>query len=335
MVPKSLQKETISRIHEGHQGVDKYRLRVRDSVWWPGVTSQVQQFVENCRECAQEARLRKEPLIPTPLPDYPWQTVAADLFELKGAQYLLVVDYFSRYPEVYKLASTTSDAIIKPLKSIFARHGVPEVLRSDNGPQFASREFQEFAKRYGFQHNTSSPHYPQSNGQVERMVRTIKGMLKKTKDLQTVLLSYRSTPMPWCERSPAELCMGRRVRTGVPQANSQLVPTWTYLPKFRKDSTRFKRQQKLNYDRRHAVKEQTTIPEGTEVVITTEQQPVDGRVVRAADSPHSYDVETESGEVRRNRSHLTRTRQPNSRSTATNGGTPKEDCYSLSNWNHC
>ena len=158
--------------------------------------------------------------------------VAADLFELKSAQYLLVVDYFSRYPEVYKLTSTTSDAIIKPLESILARHGVPEVLQSDNGPQFASREFQEFTKRYGFQHNTSSPHYPQNNGQVEQMVRMIKGMLKKTKDLQTVLLSYRSTPMPWCERSPAELCMGRRVRTGVPQANSQLVPTWTYLLKF-------------------------------------------------------------------------------------------------------
>jgi len=148
--------------------MDKCQLRVRDSVWWQGVTSQVQQFVGNCRECAQEAQLRKEPLIPTPLPNYPWQIVAADLFKLKGAQYLLVVDYFSRYPEVYKLASTTSDAIIKPLKSIFARHGVPEVLRSDNGPQFASREFQEFAKRYGFQHNTSSPHYPQSNGKSSR-----------------------------------------------------------------------------------------------------------------------------------------------------------------------
>jgi len=196
VVPKSLQKETTSRILEGHQGVDKCWLRVRDSVWWPGVTSQVQQFVENCRECAQEARLRKEPLIPTPLPDYPWQMVAADLFELKGAQYLMVVYYFSCYPEVYKLTSTTSNAIIKPLKSIFAQHGVAEVLRSDSGPQFASREFQEFAKRYGFQHNTSSPHYPQSNGQVERMVRTIKGMLKKTKDLQTVLLSYRSTQCP-------------------------------------------------------------------------------------------------------------------------------------------
>ena len=97
--------------------------------------SRVQQFVENCRDCAKGTRQRKEPLLPTPLPNYPWQIVATDLFELKGDNYLLVVDYFSRYPEVYKLSSTTSNAIISVLKSIFVRHGIPEVLRSDNGPQ--------------------------------------------------------------------------------------------------------------------------------------------------------------------------------------------------------
>ena len=121
VVPPSLRRETMLKIHEGHQGVERCRERVRSSVWWPGVTSQVKQFVENCRECARVARPRREPLLPTPLPDYPWQVVASDLFELKEEHYLLVVDYFSRYPEVIKLSSTTSSNIIALLKTIFAR----------------------------------------------------------------------------------------------------------------------------------------------------------------------------------------------------------------------
>ena len=84
VVPPSLRRETMLKIHEGHQGVERCRERVRSSVWWPGVTSQVKQFVENCRECARVARPRREPLLPTPLPDYPWQVVASDLFKLKG-----------------------------------------------------------------------------------------------------------------------------------------------------------------------------------------------------------------------------------------------------------
>ena len=97
--------------------------------------------MENCRKCAKESQQQKEPLIPTPLPDYPWQVVGSDLFELGGEQYLLVVDYYSHYPEVVRLQSTTSTTVIKMLKTIFSRHGIPEVLRSDNGPQYSSVEF--------------------------------------------------------------------------------------------------------------------------------------------------------------------------------------------------
>ena len=127
----------------------------------------------------------------SPLPDYPWQMVATDLFELKGDLYLLAVDYFSRYPEVYKLSSITSNAIIAVLKSIFARHRIPEILWSDNGPQYAFKEFSEFAKSYQFNHLTSSPRFPQSNGQVERMVQIIKRLLKHSVDLHLAVLSYR------------------------------------------------------------------------------------------------------------------------------------------------
>ena len=120
--------------------------------------------------------------MPTKFPDRPWQRLGSDLFHWKGANYLLVVDYFSRYIEMAMLTSTTSEATIGHLKSIFARHGIPETLISDNGLQYASSVFQKFARDYGFTHTTSSPHYPQGNGEAERAVQTVKRLLSGSQD---------------------------------------------------------------------------------------------------------------------------------------------------------
>ena len=153
----------------------------------------------------------------------PWERIGADLFELDKAAYLIVIDYFSRYPEVVKLTSTTSKSVIAALKSMFSRHGIPAFLVSDNGPQFISGEMQEFAKQYSFTHTTSSPHYHQSNGMAERTVRTVKQLLRNTPDPYLGLLSYRATPLPWCGKSPSKLLMSRRVCTDVPQTDEHFV----------------------------------------------------------------------------------------------------------------
>ena len=167
-------------------------------------------FVKQCKICAKEQSPRREPLITTDLPLYPWQRVATDLFIFKGVNCLLVVDYFSRYLVIISLGkNTTSTAIISALKLIFSQHGIPETLVSDNGPQYTAREFQEFSSNYHFHHITSSPYYPQSNGLAERGVRTMKQLLSKTPDIHMALLIYHSTPLPWCGLSPAELLMGR------------------------------------------------------------------------------------------------------------------------------
>ena len=124
----------------------------------------------------------KEPILSSELPDYPWQKVGSDLFELKGVHYLLVVDYFSRFVEISKMSSTTSASIISALRSIFSRYGIPMIFISDNGPQYASTEFKEFSQTYNFQHLTSSPYYPQGNGLAERMVQTVKRLLSRSDD---------------------------------------------------------------------------------------------------------------------------------------------------------
>ena len=148
--------------------------------------------------------------------------IGADLFQLKGVNYLPIVDYFSRYPELIKLTTTTSLSVINALKAAFAKHGIPALLRSDNGPQFDLSEMKSFAQSYGFDHKPSSPRYPQSNGQVERCtcIQTIKNLLRKADEVSFSLLVYRSTPLRWCDKSPAELCTGRKLQTNLPQFQS-------------------------------------------------------------------------------------------------------------------
>ena len=305
VIPEPLQKDVLQRIHEGHQGIERCRTRARASVWWPNINQQITEMVQRCQDCAKTSQQRKEPLITTSLPERPWKVIGTDLFELDKKHYLLVVDYFSRYPEVIQLNSTTSAVIINALKSIFSRHGIPDVVRSDNGPQYSSIDFAQFANAYGFQHTTSSPLYPQSNGQAERMVQTAKRLIKEAKDPHLALMSYRSTPLPWCNFSPAELLMGRRIRTTVPQTDRQLTPQWTYIEEFRRLNKLYKGHQKQNFDREHRVKELPKLPDDTAVWITSEAaEPIRGRVVTAAETPRSYVVDTPTGEVRRNRSQL-------------------------------
>ena len=138
VVPKELQHQILCKIHHGHQRIERCRLRVTTSVWWPEVSSQMETFVRQCSTCAQLHPPTKELMLPSALPKHPWEKVASDLFEFKGKQYLLVVDYYSRYLEVIQLTATTSSSVISPMKSIFSRYGIPCTVMSDNGPQYNS-----------------------------------------------------------------------------------------------------------------------------------------------------------------------------------------------------
>ena len=138
------------------------------------------------------------------------------------------------------------------LSRLCSRHGIPSQLRTDNGPQFASAEMECFSKAYGLEHTTSSPRYPQSNGQVERTVRTVKNRLK-VGDMYLALLVYHSTPLQRCNRSPTELRMGRRLRTNLPQVPSVLIPDWTYVDEYGEADKLYKERLKRNFDQRLCV----------------------------------------------------------------------------------
>ena len=300
VIPTSIHQEILRKLHCGHQGITKCRERARQSVWWPGISEDIKTMIQKCRICSQHRTQHPEPLIPTSFPEYPWQRVATDLFEWKKTSYLLLIDYYSRYIEISSLSSTMSKAVIQRMKGIFGRHGIPECLMSDNGPQFSSHEFQQFSKEYKFEHITSSPNYPQANGEAERGVQTVKALLNKNDDPHLALLAYRSTPLA-NGYSPAELLMGRKLRTTVPIISSNLQPRLPDSQALRQKEGEMRQRQKKTFDSRHKAQSLHPLSPGESVWLP--DQGTDGKVIEES-GPRSYTVQTPDGKYRRNRRHI-------------------------------
>ena len=148
----------LKLIHQGHMGAEKCLLKAKESLLWPGIKRNIKELTTKCPTCMQFSKQQpKEELQPHSVPSFPWQKLGCDLFGYHGAQYLF-----------------------NHLKSIFAEHGIPESLVTDNGHQYCSKDFAAFCNQWRINHITSSPLYPKSNGFIERMVQTVKNLLKKS-----------------------------------------------------------------------------------------------------------------------------------------------------------
>ena len=224
IVPPGERKKVLEQIHQGHLGTSKCQYRARQCVYWPGINKDIEQLVEACATCQRHRPQEpRQPLKPTPQPERPWQHLRADFMMFDGSEYLVIVDYYSKMPIVRKMPTSqcNSAKTITVLKELFAEHGIPEEIRSHNGPQFASHLFAEFTKDWNIKHSTSSPRNPRSNGQAESAVKIVKGLLTCAKcsgqDPYLALLAYRSTPVDSHLRSPAEMLYQHALRTTVPQ----------------------------------------------------------------------------------------------------------------------
>ena len=230
VVPTSVRKDIIATVHRSHQGIQGCIRRAKDAVYWPLMNQQITDYISQCSVCnTYRPEQCKEPLMPHAVPDRPWAKVGADLFELQGQHYLLRVNYYSNFFELVRLGSNTrATCVINAMRSQFARHGSPEVLVSDNGPQFSCREFRTFTQLLDIEHVTSSPRYPQSNGQAERAIGTVKNLMKKAledgSDVQLALQSFRNTVREGYSASPAHLLFSRRCRTSLPMQRTMLKP---------------------------------------------------------------------------------------------------------------
>ena len=221
VIPRSMIQDILEQLHSAHQGGEKMKLRARSTVFWTGITKDIDNTVSRCTQCPEsQPRQRREPMSPSEVPPRAWHTVGGDLFTLNG-EYLVVVDYYSKYQFVFKLSSTESYSIVEKLKSLFSEQGIHMILRTGNGPQFVSHKFQKFAEEFGFQHTTSSPYHPHGNGFIESQVKIVKQALSKAlkngQDPALALLCLRATPIDQVSSSPAEILLGRRIQDNLPR----------------------------------------------------------------------------------------------------------------------
>ena len=208
VMPASLHAETLVKLHESHQGIEKMRLRARSCVFWNGINRDIDVVVRKCAMCQEVQRVQsREPLMPHEIPSPTWQIVETDLLDINRETYLHVSDYYSKFPFIYMIPSpVTSAAVIGKMKSLVSEQGVPQRVISDNGDHFSSEAFRRFAEQWCFDQVTSSPHYPQSNGHIKRQVKTVKRTLKKVcfrSDVQMALNVLRATPIDSHLPSPA------------------------------------------------------------------------------------------------------------------------------------
>ena len=228
VIPVSLRKKLLSQLHEGHMGTKKMKSMLKAYAFWPGCGSEIDQFVKRCSHCTIHSLQSDKPALEPicNIETEPYKKISIDITgpseTLRGRTLLTIIDYYSRYPEVYVLSRGTTAEIVQCLTESFARFGIPNAIVSDNGSVFVSAEFETFVKSLGVQHIKSSNFHPQSNGCVERLHLTLKSRIKKIAHerkaplwqiISHVLFEIRSSPNDVTGMTPFERFCGRPMRT--------------------------------------------------------------------------------------------------------------------------
>ena len=234
--------------------------------------------------CTPESK--REPLKMSPLPDGPWKKVCADFAELPGKEYLLIViDDYSRYPVVDVVKSTSASTVIPHLDKVFSEFGIPDVMRTDNGPPFNSSDFQSFSQDLGFKHRKITPRWPRANGEVERFVRTVKKVVKTAtverknwkQEMHRFLRNYRATPHSTMRIPPALALFGRPLRTKLPEITKK------HPDKSIREQDRVAKARMKAYADKKAYVEPSTLLEGDAVFVKRDDSK------RKRETPYRHD----------------------------------------------
>ena len=310
VIPKTLQPNILEQLHTAHMGAEKTKLLARDAVYWININRDIDEFIHKCSICQTLRKSQqKEPLECHDIPTKPWSILGVDIFDLHSEQWLIIADYYSKFPVLRKLPQPAPcSTVVQLMKSVFSEYGIPDRVVSDNGPHFSGSAFKEFSNDWQFQHVTSSPRRPQGNGFVERQIQTVKQTLNKAKlsgtDPLLAMVYLRSTPISSNVPSPAFLLMGRKIRSDllckISNSQSNADDILDALEK-RKQS------QKLNYDKGALKSDLPPLYSGQQIRV---QDPTSKRwepaVVNAkTHDTRSYIVKDKNGKlIRRNRQHI-------------------------------
>ena len=223
IIPKCFQDKILNNLHEEHMGIVKTKALARSYVWWPNLDTDIKDLINACNYCqTYRNNPPKHSCHAWEYPNGPWQRIHVDFAgPFIGHNFMVVVDAYSKWPEIITMNSTTTTNTINVLKSLFARHGLPLRIVTDNGPQFISHEFSEFVSSLGILHSKSAPYHPQTNGEAERFVQSMKNFMKISNvqfhDVENSLLkflfTYRTSPNCSTGYSPSYLLFNRQLRT--------------------------------------------------------------------------------------------------------------------------
>ena len=211
VIPPLLRETILDELHHVHPAVNKMKSLARSYEWWPGIEGQIEEIVHKCSICQEHQNMpQKAPIHPWEYLAKPWTRLHMDYAgPYQGLMYLIVVDSWSKWIDVFPVRSSKSSSTIEKLRSLFATHGLPEIVVSDNASSFKSEEFRTFMCRNNIRHITGAPYHPKTNGLAERGVQTFKKALAK------LLESSKSNTFQTLisRLSPSELIMGRKLNS--------------------------------------------------------------------------------------------------------------------------
>lgn len=299
LIPEAMRYEMLKYIHGGHLSYEKCIRHARDYVFWPKLNKDLQNFIQKCASCQVHQRNNnKHPIESKDVPKFPFEIVATDLFHFLGEEYIVLTDSYSGFITFEKLMETTASNVIKFLKNIFAYHGIPKVLESDNGPQFSSVDFKNFAKLWQFDHHTSSPHHPRGNGLAERAVQTAKQLLKKchydNTDYHLAILNFMNTPRGNIG-TPAQRLYCRNLRSQIPATTQSLIPS--HQNNITEELKNMRHNQALNNSQGSTPPQQLNI--GQNVLTRIDKREWEPAVVKEKIHSRSYNLEFNNGKVLR------------------------------------
>ena len=222
-VPPKLRNVVLKELHSGHFGVVKCKQLARSYVYWPNLDRDIEQIISECISCRDNSRDPKRVVSHKwEKPKNVWERLHFDIGFHANTNLLIIVDAFSKWLEVYTLTSISTDKIIECFRDVFSRFGFPNVVVSDNAPQFVASKMTDYFDSIGVRHVTSPPYHPASNGQAERYVQTVKNGLKNDSSsdnlkirIQNFLLAYRRAPNLSTGKSPYELMFGRKIHSNL------------------------------------------------------------------------------------------------------------------------
>lgn len=320
VIPTKLQEAVLKALHQGHSGIVQTKMVARGYLWYPTLDRDIERMVADCELCQLG---RNNP----PITEHhwksetrPWSRVHIDFMgPFMGKTFLVMVDSYSKWPIVDMVPSMTSRAVIDCIKKSMADNGLPDVIVSDNGLAFTSKESEDFFKKNHIKHITGAPYHPATNGQVERTIQTIKSKLKKLSPapwadrIAKLLFHMRTVPSTVTGKTPAELLNGRKFKTLI----SSMHPDTENIPS----------EEKGEEDARNRKKKSFIV--GDYVLMrlyNVNKKWQRGKVIGRLE-PAVYEVQSEGGAVhRRHVDQLLRTRAPHADADATPEMNDEDEC---------